>query len=346
MLFHPNRFLFDNIINLFISVRYLVFSCSTYLGNQDRHVGHHVSLVSYGHYGPNNQMLAHIQALRVASRCNWGMEVTNIRRHHTTHHKMKIKLSDIIPHNETHTHSGCVNGVECNLGPKRALEKLTNTVFKNTANAKHWFTVDSSFKLRQNGDDICSLEKFCNRVRMAMPFRWKFDGRANLSFSGIISSMADLFQPQEPYTCLMIRLADNATDSSPFAGYKPCRNITPERCMRMIWHGIKKIGNLTSHFFVMSKNQLPFVSPPRNTTATFSRNLKLEKLGQLAVFVEMDICSRATSIVYTDKIKFFIGAGGGPSTLWEVLVDMGKIDKKKTVPLSKIFAKGGYMSVL
>lgn len=165
-------------------------------------------------------------------------------------------------------------------------------------------------KLRNNVE-VCTIESECDEVRLLLPFRRHLYKFVSLEFSRVVRSASKHIASHSPFTCLMLRLHDDATPLSPFHNYKPCVGKTEHECLMFVLTRTYNASFVKNNLFVMSRVPLAIKDTSSSwNNITLSRDIPTHRETQLQVFIEMQICSLADEIIYTDNMKKLIGTGG------------------------------------
>lgn len=284
------------------------------------------SFATMGYYGPNNQVLSHVEGIHFAHSCGCAVVDVMIQPHHTSSSRgTNVSLSMIFEEDAVPLQNFAPT-CYLSVGPlseKRLRSLKVPVTWKN----------QTLFRLLNDMSEVtCEQLLSCKQSILHFSLRKHFHipQRRKVEFSRTIADAAESvlahFPFKGPFNCVMFRQRDEYffDQEDPYKGLLLCQTFssTKECLERLVQNQRLNVGVLPT--LVVS------ATPPK-----FWKSLEKERIyfasivgardPNIQVFVDMAACSRARSIAYMSNKKVSLGAGGsGPSTLYEVLVEMGR----------------------
>jgi len=295
------------------------------------------SLVAIGFYGPNNQIVGHMEGLRVSSHCGVLYEDATIWRHFTRSQGNKeTTLSQIFATgNDTVFAVGARLPFDCFFGfppPVKRDQYLERATGLNTVlNTTRWVTINAH-GFTPNGTHLCALLRSCKRAVLYFPYqtKLKFVKRSVLvsSFSNEVHTKALetlgklLPNKFDRFFCLMLRLADKQFGDEPLEPLRVCDmfNSSTTQC---ILNYVEVLRRTKGDFPVLL---LSSRKPSRRASNIFKNNsiFSVAEINEMGgVFVDEAVCSLAFSVVFVDDMSLWCNreqkCGGSSSTLYRTM---------------------------
>lgn len=294
-----------------------------------------------GYFGPNNQLLSHIQGIKLAKFCKCRYQDLEISPHHSDkrHSAIFVKLSNIFQSAgfESKTFSP-----RCYFGGM-ATSKGTVNFWKNRTPLADILAYFGPRDLEKEQNLLCFSLKLCGSSLLNIKFRKKLATprkNSTIYFNDEISHYGDILRRKSfiasRFLCVMWRIRDNFMNTrNPFDGLPLCKPYkNPETCLLEFVQRFRAVKGNYDVLIISARN-------PNFEQNVFNRK-RIWFLGKYrdvanatAVWEDISACSRAVSILYFDNMEKMIGMGGGMSTLYEILNYMGR-NGTNDLPLSKI----------
>ncbi|KNC73658.1 hypothetical protein SARC_13783 [Sphaeroforma arctica JP610] len=337
----------------FVHIRVDRFTESKNVTNRDKYktnissvtTGTSESMLSLcGFYGPNNQVLSHLHGLRLAQACGVRYADTIIRPHRGVD-PQPVYLSDflsspIMTQNETDLDwkymSGCViDGPNVIKSWKWAPARGAKVLFKDT---QFFRIADDDLEFSFKRRTLCDIVRKCNRTYLRLHFRDRHPFNMTLpsvetTFTDTVTNLSlritDLLNMGNDYLCMMIRQRDemfhmpNPFAKLPLFNKLGCRNNVD--CIKIASDLHRQHVNTTLPVLLVSK------TAPNSTECSDLRLSNIfcwpTEFSNSTMYAQLHVCNGAKSIGYTDNMSVQVGMGAGASTLYEMLVDLGRNTK-------------------